>query len=542
MINLNKSQKINTRLSLTIGSVLIVFGIVVIVLLNYSMRREALKEAEEKAKILLDQNLATHTFFSKQLKPDVFKLVDTWVSKEYFEPSWMSSTYAVREIDKYFKSLNGSDYYYKESAINARSIENEADEYEANFLKRLNQEPDLSYQSKIRTIDGAPYFTVLRRGEVLEKGCLRCHSTPDNAPSGLVKLYGSERSFNRTLGEVISTISIRVPIIVPYEQAKALTIQLSVIFLLVLILLFTIQFWFNKRYILSPINEVREKAFQITNDESKLGDQISLSKSNELNELIKTFNSMSYNLAQSRDLLLDRVQERTIELSTANEDLKKEVHVRMVAEEQTQASLKEKETLLQEIHHRVKNNLTVISSLLKLQANGMEDERLKEALKESQNRIYAMSAVHESLYSSENLAEIELKTYIAKISGTLIQTYSTNPRNVKLNTDSEEIKIGIKQASPIGLIINELISNSLKYAFPDDKTGEITVIIQKLNNELELIVMDDGIGIPDGFDWKNSKSLGLKLVRTLVENQLDGSIDMESNNGIKFTIKFNIET
>jgi PAS domain S-box-containing protein len=204
------------------------------------------------------------------------------------------------------------------------------------------------------------------------------------------------------------------------------------------------------------------------------------------------------------------------------------------------ASLNEKETLLHEIHHRVKNNLTVVSSLLKLQANGMEDERLKEALKESQNRIYAMSAVHESLYSSENLSEIELKSYVAKISGILIQTYSTNPRNVKLNTDSEEIKIGIKQASPIGLIINELISNSLKYAFPNERKGKIDVSMKKIDNELELILKDDGVGMPDDLDWKNSSTLGLKLVRTLVENQLDGSIDMENNNGTKFTIKFNI--
>jgi two-component sensor histidine kinase len=212
------------------------------------------------------------------------------------------------------------------------------------------------------------------------------------------------------------------------------------------------------------------------------------------------------------------------------------------AQQALKVSLEEKETLLQEIHHRVKNNLTVVSSLLKLQANGMDDERLKEALNESQNRIYAMSAVHESLYSSKNLSEIELKVYVTKISRTLIQTYSTNPANVKFNTDSEEIKIGINQASPIGLIINELISNSLKYAFPNEREGKIDVSMKKTDNELNLVIKDDGVGMPDDLDWKNSKSLGLKLVRTLVENQLDGSVDMESTNGTKFTIKFNIET
>ncbi|MBT4286126.1 MAG: PAS domain S-box protein [Deltaproteobacteria bacterium] len=211
-------------------------------------------------------------------------------------------------------------------------------------------------------------------------------------------------------------------------------------------------------------------------------------------------------------------------------------------EKEIRASLKEKETLLQEIHHRVKNNLTVVSSLLRLQASSMSDERLKEALTESQNRIYAMSAVHESLYSAKDISEIDLKSYLSKITGTLIQTYSVNKRNIKLNIESEKIAVNIEKASPIGLIINELISNSLKYAFPNEKQGKIEISAKKIDKSLQLIVMDNGVGIPEGLDWKNTKSLGLKLVRTLVENQLDGSIDLDNTNGIKFTIKFNIET
>ncbi|MBT4287438.1 MAG: PAS domain S-box protein, partial [Bacteroidetes bacterium] len=212
------------------------------------------------------------------------------------------------------------------------------------------------------------------------------------------------------------------------------------------------------------------------------------------------------------------------------------------SEEQIKASLKEKETLIDEIHHRVKNNIAIIASLLKMQSNSIEDPQIKEVLKESQNRVYAMSAVHETLHGSDNLSQIDLKTYLSKVTTSIFQTYSINPDKVKLNISVEEIPISIDQANPIGLVINELISNSLKYAFPDERKGEITVSMKKLNKELELTIMDDGIGMPDELDWKNAKSLGLKLVRALVENQLDGSIDMESNNGTKFTIKFNIET
>ena len=205
------------------------------------------------------------------------------------------------------------------------------------------------------------------------------------------------------------------------------------------------------------------------------------------------------------------------------------------------SSLKEKETLLHEIHHRVKNNMAVIGSLLKMQSNSIEDEQIKEVLKVSKNRVYAMSAVHETLHGSDNLSQIDLKTYLHKVTSSIFQTYSINPDKAKLNTDIEEIPISIDQASPLGLVINELLSNSLKYAFLDERKGEINVSMKKRNTEIELTVMDNGVGMPKDFDWKKSKSLGLKLVRTLVENQLDGSIDMESNNGTKFTIKFNID-
>ncbi len=212
------------------------------------------------------------------------------------------------------------------------------------------------------------------------------------------------------------------------------------------------------------------------------------------------------------------------------------------AEEKIKTALKEKDTLLHEIHHRVKNNMQVINSLLKLQSNNIEDSQIKNVLKVSQSRVYAMSAVHETLHGSEKLSEIDLKSYLSKIANSIFQTYSTDNHKIELNSNIENSPISINQAYPLGLVINELISNSLKYAFPGDRQGEITVQLKKRGQKLNLIVMDDGIGIPKELDWKNSSSLGLKLVHTLVENQLDGSIEMESKNGTKFTVKFNIES
>jgi PAS domain S-box-containing protein len=214
---------------------------------------------------------------------------------------------------------------------------------------------------------------------------------------------------------------------------------------------------------------------------------------------------------------------------------------KLKAEDQIKASLKEKEILLQEIHHRVKNNMQVISSLLDLQASTVNDQRTREILQASQSRVYAMSAVHEALHGSENLSDIDLASYLLQISGAIFQTYSVDPSRIKLHIDSGTIPLGAKQAAPLGLITNELISNSLKYAFPDNQKGEIAVSLKKLENGLVLIVSDNGMGMPESFDWRKSNSLGLKLVRSLAEEQLGGSVEMESNKGTRFTIKFDVE-
>ncbi len=212
------------------------------------------------------------------------------------------------------------------------------------------------------------------------------------------------------------------------------------------------------------------------------------------------------------------------------------------SEAKIKASLKEKQIMIDEIHHRVKNNMNIISSLLKLQSNNIEDDRTKDILKDSQNRIFAMSAIHETIHGSEKLSEIDLKSYISKITTSVFQTYSTDNKKAKLNSNVDDMPISINQASPLGLVINELISNSLKYAFPGERTGEINVDMKILDKELELSVMDNGVGLPEDLDWKNSGTLGFKLVRTLIENQLDGSIDLDTTNGTKFTINFNIES
>jgi two-component sensor histidine kinase len=249
-----------------------------------------------------------------------------------------------------------------------------------------------------------------------------------------------------------------------------------------------------------------------------------------------------HDLKLHRDELEDEVKKRTAELSDSNIDLQTENTERIKAEKIIKENLIEKETLLQEIHHRVKNNMTVISSLLKLQMTNVADKKAKEALQDSQNRVQTMSMIHETLYQSDNLSAIDLKSYLTELGRNIFQNYLISSET-QFKVEAENILISVKQASPIGLIVNELIANCLKYAFPDDRIGEILLELKSKNGKgVELAVSDNGVGIPESFDLKSTDSLGLKLVKILVENQLDGSIDMENKNGTKFTIKFNIET
>lgn len=322
--------------SLTLGSAYILLSIVIILAVNHHMRQQALLEAESKAAILLERNLATHTYFTHKLKPGLFELTEPIRTEEYFDPTWMSSTYAVREIDRYFRELSELRYYYKECAIDARSPENEADAYERAFLERLNTDPTLTVDSQIRTIDGEPVLAVLRRGETMETSCLRCHGGAEEAPRGLLEVYGSERSFHRQVGETVSAISIRIPLAAAFSAANDFSLRLSTILLVGLLCLFVVQLALTRRLIFKPINALRDKAQQISTRPQHLGEQIPLPYSRELRDLGHAFNAMSRALRQSTDDLENQIAARTGQLMEANAALEHDIRERRRIEQQLQ--------------------------------------------------------------------------------------------------------------------------------------------------------------------------------------------------------------
>lgn len=243
-------------------------------------------------------------------------------------------------------------------------------------------------------------------------------------------------------------------------------------------------------------------------------------------------------LRRAHDELETRVQERTAELAKVNQALQAEITERVRKEAQIKTSLEEKEALLREIHHRVKNNLQVISSLLNLQSSLVADPQALEVFQESQHRIRSMAFVHEKLYQSESLARIDFTEYVRTLTTYLFSSYGDRAQHITLAIQAEDVSLGIDTAIPCGLILNELVSNALKHAFPDGREGEVWIDIRADDAQrMTLTVSDNGVGLSESLDLHNTTSLGLQLVNTLVR-QLDGTMEIHGRGGAEFKIGF----
>ncbi|HSU33143.1 MAG TPA: histidine kinase dimerization/phosphoacceptor domain -containing protein [Bryobacteraceae bacterium] len=223
---------------------------------------------------------------------------------------------------------------------------------------------------------------------------------------------------------------------------------------------------------------------------------------------------------------------------------------RREAEQQMRASLAEKQALLQEIHHRVKNNLQVITSLLSIQASRIENPQVAAVLADTENRVRAIAALHETLYSSQDLASIEFGSYLKQLVRDLVSFYSVDRKRLQVTVTTEDLVVDIGQAIPLGLIVNELVTNALKHAFPGDRRGTVQVELGYVRSSIDaekgqtldeglgrLTVQDDGIGMPPGLKFDETRSMGLHLVNVLVE-QLRGTLELETAAGTRVTIEF----
>ena len=240
---------------------------------------------------------------------------------------------------------------------------------------------------------------------------------------------------------------------------------------------------------------------------------------------------------------IDVILEISNQVAVAIVQLSLEEKLKQHADE-LQNSLREKEVLLKEIHHRVKNNLQIITSLLYLQSMKIDDEATQAIFKDSQNRVKSLALVHEKLYQSKDLARIDFSDYLKNLANFIFTTYRTNVSNLNIEYEMDEVYLSVEIAVPLGLILNELLSNALKYAFTwpqkdDYKEHRIILKLKKLQAEDYLLsVSDNGIGLADDFNLEESYSLGLKLVTSLVQ-QIEGKLEVNPKNKTEFKITFN---
>jgi two-component sensor histidine kinase len=215
----------------------------------------------------------------------------------------------------------------------------------------------------------------------------------------------------------------------------------------------------------------------------------------------------------------------------------RDISDRKLIEDRLRASLEEKEVLLKEIHHRVKNNLQIVSSMLNLQMGQITDPQARVLFQESQSRVRSIALFHEKLYQSKDLARVDIAGYLKGLTTGLFATYGANPNQVAFSMHVEDISLGVDAALSCGLIVNELISNSLKHAFPQGRHGAISIELHAAGSRVVLEVADDGVGFPPGVDLRNPDTLGLRLISILAE-QVRGTIVLDRSAGTRVVMSF----
>jgi Amt family ammonium transporter len=275
---------------------------------------------------------------------------------------------------------------------------------------------------------------------------------------------------------------------------------------------------------------------RVTAEDERIG--LNVSEHGATTELLDMFRTME-SQARTGDMSLRVPVEPFTEVGQIAERYNCVMEALQKEAAKTESSLQEKELLLREIHHRVKNNLQVISSLLGLQSRSSKDEQAIEMAKESQNRIKVMALIHEKLYRSKDFANVEFNDYLKNLVHDLFASYKVSTSRISLKMDIENISLGIDTAIPTGLIINELVTNCLKYAFSKDTDGEVRISLRSLDDgHNELIVSDNGVGLPENLDIKKAESLGLRMITNLTERSLHGKVKINRDNGTEFQIIF----
>ncbi|MFH0996164.1 MAG: histidine kinase dimerization/phosphoacceptor domain -containing protein [Pseudomonadota bacterium] len=359
----------------------------------------------------------------------------------------------------------------------------------------------------------------------------------DGVPVGTLMLQSGVQTFIRGRDTVVTTLIVLLSVGV--------------------FLLFMLR-KFITRQVIDPIHSLKASAEEI--GKGRYVGVAEIISHNEIGALTEAFNKMAFRLEtthcsleneiqqhhqsemalqKAHDELERRVVERTADLSASNSQLKLEIEERLAAEERLRSALAEKEVLLKEVHHRVKNNLQIISSLLDMNRSRCGDQRVSETLSGACSRIHTMAMIHNQLCQSSRFDRINMQDYIRELATHLSQVYGKTGR-VSMDIRVEDISLSLIQAMPCALIFNELISNSFKHAFKPDQIGIIAIFMSAVDRTISVQFQDDGIGIPEEMDLLEAKSLGMKLINTLVVKQLKGSLRICRNPGMEIVFNFRL--
>ncbi|HTW64525.1 MAG TPA: histidine kinase dimerization/phosphoacceptor domain -containing protein [Bryobacteraceae bacterium] len=242
--------------------------------------------------------------------------------------------------------------------------------------------------------------------------------------------------------------------------------------------------------------------------------------------------------AVEREIRDARIRRERMQAERALTESRERLTAQAAAMDRQTELLRQRETMLREIHHRVKNNMQVMSSLLSLQSRAASTLEIRRMLEDNQNRIQSMALLHEILYQSEDLAIVDFSKYLMRMVHHLFLSYGVDNRRIRLKTELDPIGLELDDALPSGLLISEVISNSLKHAFPDGREGEVQIVLRRQSAAtVSLLLSDDGVGLPEGLNWETSRSLGLRLVRALAD-QLHARLDIRAQGGTEISLVF----
>ncbi|MBU0769443.1 MAG: DUF3365 domain-containing protein [Proteobacteria bacterium] len=627
-------KSIKLKLLIFVGIIVLICSSILIHRSYSSVTANIENLTKQQLGLALNFELAIREYVAETVRPLMFRLV----SEGVFIPETMSTSYIARHIfEKVRKKF--PDYIIKFASDNPRNSVNQAGPEELKMIKYFNDNPLNKVWTGEIAIGNRNYIATFNAMR-MEKSCLRCHGDPADAPYELIKIYGSDAAFYRSLGEVVGLDTVAIPSdavnkLLLSEKFKNLGFLGTVILLLSASLIFVFKFVITDR--LSKIsNHISDIEKQVDNLE--IGG-IEITGEDEIAGLAKNFNKLAERLNNTYTILKTEIEERkrtqkalreseekyrklfelesdalalmdvetgnildvniafiklygytkkeilcmkNIDLSAEPDKTKKSIQDleefvplryhkkkngtvfpveitanifehqernvfiaavrditdRKFIEQQLSASLKEKEVLLSEIHHRVKNNFEIISSLLDLSSMHTENKEIQNLLLNSRNRIHSMAMIHSQLYQSDQFGRVDMVKHINELAEHLHFVYENN-KKVNLTIEPSEVYLSVNQAIPCALIINELITNSLKHAFKNRMQGKIQISIHDSDDNTVLLrVKDNGDSIPEGMDFKETDGLGLEMVKHLVVGQLKGEIRFNHDDGTDICIEF----